>query len=273
MNSAQPFWRWAALRSASSSVWRIIARLGRPVSELKRARREISRSDRRCSVRSVPMPRKPRKRPRSSKIGLPDSDQWTSSLAGRAHDDVGEGEARRQVEAERLALLERVRRLVDRQQVGELAAEQRLGLALEIVGELLRDVGQGAERVGFPEPAAAAVLELVDEVERLLRLPFDSQPAAARRQRFCGVRDAVGDHHQRHRVDREGDRADCCEKSDVATNATTALTIASGGEATATIERTKKPVAIASVTNAASRPCRTLRRRRRASTSSRCAPM
>ena len=33
------------------------------------------RSERRCSVRSVPMPRKPRKRPRSSKIGLPDSDQ------------------------------------------------------------------------------------------------------------------------------------------------------------------------------------------------------
>ncbi len=155
-NSAQPFCRWAALRSASSSVWRIIARLGRPVSELKRARREISCSERRCSVRSVPMPRKPRKRPRSSKIGLPDSDQWTSCVARRADDHVGEREAGGQMEAERLALLRRRRRAgVDRQQVGELAAEQRLGLALEIVGELLRDIGQGAERVGFPEPAAA----------------------------------------------------------------------------------------------------------------------
>ena len=84
MNKAQPFLRWAALRSASSSVCRIIARLGKLVSESNRARREISRSDRRCSVRSVPMPRKPRKRPRSSKIGFPESDQWTScSLAGR----------------------------------------------------------------------------------------------------------------------------------------------------------------------------------------------
>ena len=74
------------------------------------------------------MPRKPRKRPRSSKIGLPDSDQWMSSSLAGADDDVGEREARRQVEAERLALLaQRCRRSgVDRQQVGELAAEQLL---------------------------------------------------------------------------------------------------------------------------------------------------
>ena len=63
---------------------------------------------------------------------------------------------------------------VDRQQVGELAAEQLFGLALEIVGKLLRHIGQGAEVVGFPEPAAPAVLELVDEVQRLARLGFEA---------------------------------------------------------------------------------------------------
>ena len=40
--------------------------------------------------------------------------------------------------------------------------------------------------------------------------------------------------------------------SEVATSATTPLTMASGGETTATVDRTKKPVVIASVRNAAS---------------------
>ena len=119
----------SALRSASSSVWRIIARLGRPVSESKRARRVISCSERRCSVRSVPMPRKPRKRPRSSKIGIARQRPVDVLVAGGADDHVGEREARRQVEAERLALLARPSAaVVDRQQIGELAAEQLLGL-------------------------------------------------------------------------------------------------------------------------------------------------
>ena len=48
-------------------------------------------------------------------------------VARRANDDVGEGEAGREVEAQRLALLDDVAGAgVDRQQVGELAAEQRL---------------------------------------------------------------------------------------------------------------------------------------------------
>ena len=123
------------------------------------------------------MPRKPRKRPRSSNIGLPDSDQWMSSSLAGADDHVAEREARRQVEAERAFLAKAVGEPdVDRQQVGELAAEKLLGLAVEVVGELLRNVGQGAEVVGFPEPAAAAVLELVDEVKRLARLCLEAKP-------------------------------------------------------------------------------------------------
>ena len=47
-------------------------------------------------------------------------------LARRADDHIGEGKARGQMEAERLALLGRVRRVVDREEVGELAPEQRL---------------------------------------------------------------------------------------------------------------------------------------------------
>ena len=79
------------------------------------------------------------------------------------------------MEAERLALLDHVRDVrIDGEEVGELAAQQFARLALKILGELPRDIGQGPERVGFPEPAASAVFELVDEIERLLRLPFDS---------------------------------------------------------------------------------------------------
>ena len=100
-------------------------------------------------------------------------------LARRPDDDVGEGEAGGQVEAERLALLDDSASIgVDRQQIGELAAEQLLGLALEVVGELLRNVGQSAERIGFPEPAAAAVLELVDEMLRLARLRLELEALA-----------------------------------------------------------------------------------------------
>ena len=126
------------------------------------------------------MPRKPRKRPRSSKIGLPESDQCTScSLAGRTTtSEKGKRADRWKPSVLRSSIDSE--RMVDRQQVGELAAEQGLGLALEIVGELPRDIGQGAEGVGFPEPAAAAVLELVDEIQRLLRLPFDREARAPR---------------------------------------------------------------------------------------------
>ena len=50
-------------------------------------------------------------------------------VARRADDDVAEREARRQMEAERALLAQRVGGLVvDRQQVGELAAEQRFGV-------------------------------------------------------------------------------------------------------------------------------------------------
>ena len=154
-------------------------------------------------------------------------------LARRADDHVGEGEARGQVEAERLALLERFRAVVDRKQIGELAAEQRFGLALEIVGELPRHVGQGAERVGFPEPAAAAVLELVDEVERLLRLPFERRGASRPREQRL-----LGDQRRCRRPSSSASTsiakvtAGLLEKSEVVATATKALTIASGGDGT-----------------------------------------
>ena len=48
-----------------------------------------------------------------------------------------------------------------------MPAEQVDRLALKIVSQLPRDIGERALRVGFPEPAAAAVLELVDEAECL----------------------------------------------------------------------------------------------------------
>ena len=97
---------------------------------------------------------------------------WDFLVAGGADDHVGKGEARRQVETERLALLmdRSDGTAIDRQQVRELAAEKLLRLALEIVGELLRNVGQGAFRVSLPEPAAAGIFKLVDKVERLARL-------------------------------------------------------------------------------------------------------
>ena len=118
-------------------------------------------------------------------------------VACRADDHVGEREARRQVEAEGLALLDGIQALgVDRQQIGELASEQFFGLALEILGQLARDVGQCAERIGLPEPAAAGILELVDEIERLLGLPFKGKPAAPAGDRPARHRNAVDDHGQ-----------------------------------------------------------------------------
>ena len=91
-NKAQPPAAPSLLCSVSSSVRRISMRLGRPVSESYLARRLISSSERRCWVRSVPMPRKPRKRPYSSKLGVPDSDHQISAAGVGAHVDVGEGQ-------------------------------------------------------------------------------------------------------------------------------------------------------------------------------------
>src|SRR4051812_10448884 len=101
------------------------------------------------------------------------------------------------MEAERLAFLEYIRNMgVDRKQVGELASEQRFGIALEILGQLTRNVGQGAKGIGFPEPAAAGVLELIDKMEGLARLRFELEPNAARRNNLARSSDAVSDQHQ-----------------------------------------------------------------------------
>ena len=85
-------------------------------------------------------------------------------LARRPNDDIGERETRRQMEAERLAFLYRILGFgFHRQEIGELPPEKRSRDPLEIVGELLGDVRQGSHRIGFPEPAAAAGFEFVDE--------------------------------------------------------------------------------------------------------------
>ena len=60
-----------------------------------------------------------------------------------ADNDVGKGESSRQVKAERLPFFGRFRCVIDRHKVGELATEQRLRLALKIIGQLARNVGQG----------------------------------------------------------------------------------------------------------------------------------
>src|SRR5207248_3206201 len=113
-------------------------------------------------------------------------------LARRAHDHVGEGEAGRQMEAERLALFDGIGDVgIDRKEVGELSAEQLARVALEIFRELPRDIGQSPERIGFPEPSAAAVPEFIDTMERLLRLPFDGQAPSSPGDRLARVRDAV----------------------------------------------------------------------------------
>ena len=127
------------------------------------------------------MPRKPRKRPRSSKIGLPDSDQWTScSLAGRTTtSEKGKRADRWKPRVLRSSI--DVRAVIDRQKVGELAAEQRLRLALEIVGELLarhrtrcrsESVSQNQPRPLFSNSST--------KLQRLLRLPFEPQAACGR---------------------------------------------------------------------------------------------
>ena len=134
-------------------------------------------------------------------------------VARRADDDVAEREARRQVEAQRALLAQHVAGLVvDRQQVGELAAEQFFGRGLEIVGELLRDVGQGALVIGFPEPAAPAGFEFADEVQRLARFLVERQALAQRGDHRPRGGDAVGDQHQRQRGDADHQRRIAAEQ-------------------------------------------------------------
>ena len=109
-------------------------------------------------------------------------------LAGRANDHVGEGEARRQVEAQRLALFHRVRDVVvDRQQIGELAAEQLLGLALEILGELLRNVGQVPSELVSQNQPRPLFSNSSTKCCALRACASSREPLAARRDE-CSVR-------------------------------------------------------------------------------------
>ena len=143
-------WPLALLCSASSSVRRISERLGRPVSESYLARRLISSSERRCWVRSVPMPRKPRKRPYSSKLGVPESDhQISAAVLARTLMSVKGSRVERwkpSVRSEDLVAAP----VVEADQVGEGLADQLRGRGLEVGGELLGDVGEGAARRSSP---------------------------------------------------------------------------------------------------------------------------
>ena len=112
-------------------------------------------------------------------------------VARGADDHVAEREAGGKMEAEGALLAQAVgRAAVDRQQVGELAAEKLFGLALEVIGQLLRHIGQRAQIVGFPEPAAAAVFEFVDKLERLASLGLEMEPDAGVGQHGPGAGDA-----------------------------------------------------------------------------------
>ena len=120
-------------------------------------------------------------------------------IGSGANDHVGEGETGRQVEAQGLMILAALTMAgVDRQEVGELPAEQFLARAMEVVGELLRDVGEGAEMIGFPEPAAARAFEFVNEMKRLARLLVQHAAPAGRSDHAARVGKAIGDQRQRH---------------------------------------------------------------------------
>jgi hypothetical protein len=54
-----------------------------------------------------------------------------------------------------------------------------LGSHAEVVGKLLRHVRELYRAIGFPEPPAPAVFELVDELQGLARLTLQPQAAAA----------------------------------------------------------------------------------------------
>ena len=122
-------------------------------------------------------------------------------VACRADHHVGEREARRQMEAKRPLLAHRPLAGADpdRQQVGELAPEHPRGRAFEIVGQLLRDIGQRPLRIGLPEPAAPAILELGDEAKRLLRVGVELQPAPCPGDHRPRARHRISDDHQRQR--------------------------------------------------------------------------
>src|SRR5512139_1752459 len=90
---------------------------------------------------------------------------------------------------------------IDGEEVGELAAEQLFRIAFEVVCELLRHVREGAEVVGLPEPAPAAVFELVDELKRLSRLRLQAKSSPGIRQNRPRSRDAVGNANDREEGD------------------------------------------------------------------------
>jgi hypothetical protein len=63
-------------------------------------------------------------------------------------------------------------------------------------GERLRHIGQGAVRVGLPEPAAAACLEVRDETPRLFRLPFEYEALARGEQELARAGDSEADEEE-----------------------------------------------------------------------------
>src|SRR5258708_17919916 len=119
-------------------------------------------------------------------------------LACRPNDDVRKGETYGEVEATGLAFLHRIRRRgFDGEKIGELTSEQIDGLALEIVRQLSRHIGQSALGVGFPNPPAATVLKFINEVKRLARQRVQPQSITSGGDDLARSSNAIRDEHQR----------------------------------------------------------------------------
>src|SRR6476469_2728456 len=102
------------------------------------------------------------------------------------------------METECLTFLDHVRGVgVDGQQVGKLPANEFIGLTAEIIGQLLRYVGQLAEIIRFPKPAPPAAFELIDEMLCLAGVGFEPDASAARRDEASGAGDAVQEQKDR----------------------------------------------------------------------------
>ena len=107
-----------------------------------------------------------------------------------ADGDVGKGQAGGEVEAQGPL---RAAALVRADQLGKGAADQFVRRGLQAGGEMLGDVGERAAPGGLPEPAAAGLLELLDEARGALRRPVDLDPAAELGGLGAGTPEAEGD--------------------------------------------------------------------------------
>ncbi len=99
------------------------------------------------------------------------------------------------------------------------------------------------ERIGFPEPAAAAVLELVDKMLRLARLLLEPKPLAPGLDEASCADDAVSEENQDE--DRDAAGSQRAGEQEAPAIETIMLTSTSGGELIDAIVRIAMPAAIA----------------------------